>query len=459
MNLIDAISANTSASSPVQLSQSSLFPRQYGSLHDAVDNFFTAADPENAEIERREQRLERMRIVGGLCPAPAARPFYLLGLDTTGQPRPFAVTLEDRGCHYHPNPAPGNKPITVGHKYSTLAALPEKIGGYPAPWVIPVSIQRVATDKKATETGAEQVDDLLNDPSLPFGDHLCALAGDTEYSACSFLGEVVKHENLATIVRVRGNRTFYNMPELSTFSRGKGHPRWYGAPFTLNDPSSHREPDEVQTIPHELKNGRKCEVTIKAWRNMLMRGKHGIPMHKHPFTLICITIKDEKGRDVFKRPLWLIIIGERRDEISLIDAFNAYRQRYDLEHFFRFGKNRLLMASCQTPDVEHEENWWEIVGLAYVNLYTAASLANIVPYPWERWLPNNKEPDTESLPSPSMVQRDLPRIIQAFGTPARPPKPRGKSPGRKKGTSPGKRPPIPIVKKGKKDTEKMSVPP
>ena len=68
------------------------------------------------------------------------------------------------------------------------------------------------------------------------------------------------------------------------------------------------------------------------------------------------------------------------------------------------------MTSCQTPEVEHEENWWEIVGLAYVNLYTAASLANIMPYPWERWLPNNKEVDTESLPSPSMVQRDLARI-------------------------------------------------
>ena len=40
MNLIDAMSANTSATSPVQLSLSPLFPRQYSSLHDAVDNFF-----------------------------------------------------------------------------------------------------------------------------------------------------------------------------------------------------------------------------------------------------------------------------------------------------------------------------------------------------------------------------------------------------------------------------------
>ena len=27
------------------------------------------------------------------------------------------------------------------------------------------------------------------------------------------------------------------------------------------------------------------------------------------------------------------------------------------------------MNSYQTPDVGHEENWWEIVGLAYAQLY------------------------------------------------------------------------------------------
>ena len=40
MNLIDAMSANTSATSPVQLTLSPLFPRQCRGLHDAVDNFF-----------------------------------------------------------------------------------------------------------------------------------------------------------------------------------------------------------------------------------------------------------------------------------------------------------------------------------------------------------------------------------------------------------------------------------
>ena len=40
MNLIDAISTNTSANSPVALSSSSVFNRQYGSLHEAVPEDF-----------------------------------------------------------------------------------------------------------------------------------------------------------------------------------------------------------------------------------------------------------------------------------------------------------------------------------------------------------------------------------------------------------------------------------
>lgn len=41
LELMDALAGNTSANSPVALSLSSLFSRCYGSLHDAVDNFFS----------------------------------------------------------------------------------------------------------------------------------------------------------------------------------------------------------------------------------------------------------------------------------------------------------------------------------------------------------------------------------------------------------------------------------
>ncbi len=42
MDLIDALSGNQQATSPVQLSLNPLFRRKYASIHDAVDNFYVA---------------------------------------------------------------------------------------------------------------------------------------------------------------------------------------------------------------------------------------------------------------------------------------------------------------------------------------------------------------------------------------------------------------------------------
>ena len=324
----------------------------------------------------------------------------------------------------------------------------------PPPWILPLLIQRIPTDKKATDTGAGQVADIMNDAGLPFGKHLTVVTGDTVYSNTAFLNPNAKHNNLVTVVRVRSNRVFYGIPSDSVSPGGIGHPLWYGSPFRLNDLSDRPGPDASETVPFTFRNGRRCRVTIEAWYDMLMRGKRDLPMHHRPFTLVSVTVRDKDGKEVFSDPLWLIIIGERRREISLTDVYDAYRQRYDLEHFFRFGKNRLLMSSYQTPETGHEENWWEIAGLAYVNLFAAAPLSVRIPYPWERWLPDFKEPDIVTLPTPSMVQRDMLRIIQEFGTPAALPKPRGKSPGRKPGESPGKRERLPVVKKRKKSVGK-----
>ena len=405
------------------------------------------------QAERHEKSLERMRVIADQCPLPVNRNFYLFGLDTTTQSRPFANTLEDRGFQHSPNPAPGNRPITVGHAYSVLAALPEKQGAMPPPWIIPLLVQRVPSDQKSTDIGADQVMDILTDDKLNFGSHLCVLTGDSTYSSRSFLGQTGSHENLVAVVRVRGNRVFYDQHQPTQEPAGKGHPVWFGNPFDLKNPSAQREPDLNEVLNITLGNGRECCVSINGWENMLMRGTRYIPMHKYPFTLIRIMVKDMDGKDVFKKPLWLIIIGRCRNEISISDAYHAYRQRYDMEHFFRFGKTKLLMASYQTPIVEHEENWWEIVAIAYVNLYTAVPIAKDLPYPWERWHPKYKEADDQRLPSPSAVQRDMPRIINAFGTPAKSPKPRGKSPGRQKGQFQVRRMSLPVVKKGKNEPE------
>jgi hypothetical protein len=80
-------------------------------------------------------------------PAPNKRSFWLMGVDVTSQPRRFAQTVEDRGFVYQPNLVAGNKPVTIGHQYSTLALLPEKEKWVSGSWVMPLSTARVPTDE------------------------------------------------------------------------------------------------------------------------------------------------------------------------------------------------------------------------------------------------------------------------------------------------------------------------
>ena len=184
---------------------------------------------------------------------------------------------------------------------------------------------------------------------------------------------------------------------------------------------------------------------------MLMRGNKNYKMNNHPFTLLQIVVRDQEGNSIWK-PMWLIVIGSRRNELSLIDSYQSYRQRYDMEHLFRFGKQRLLMTAYLTPDVHHEENWFKLTLLSYVNLWAARKLAVVLPRDWEQYLKTDKSIKI----TPSLVQRDFSRIITTLGTSAKFPKRRGYSPGRIKGYKKAPRTRHDVIKKGtKKSTEKL----
>jgi hypothetical protein len=153
--------------------------------------------------------------------------------------------------------------------------------------------------------------------------------------------------------------------------RKPGHPRWYGERFSSKDPTTWGEADAVEETNLTTCKGHIYRVQLEGWHDLLMRGKKDLPMHQKPFTLFRVRVLDEQGRPIFKHTLSLIVMGQRHKELSLVEAWESYCQRFDVEHYFRFGKQRLLMATFQTPDVDREENWLELVSLAYVQLWLA----------------------------------------------------------------------------------------
>jgi hypothetical protein len=445
MELMDALSSNTNARSVVELSLSPLFRREYSSVYDAIEHFFVPSKPETAIQEQRAHEQGLLSLIAPFLSTPQQRKYWLFGTDVTYLPRQFARTLAERTYVHCPNTIAGNKPVTIGHDYSILSCLPEKVSSGSPPWVVPLIVRRVQSTEKASLVGAEQIAAVVSDETLPFKDELCVLVEDSAYSARLHLGSVARHPNLVSVIRFPGNRVVYRKFEIPEGEESAaGHPTWYGDRFDLKDPTTWPEPDETVVTTLVTKQGKTYTVQLEGWHHMVRTGKQDIPMHKYPFTLLRARVLDTNGNSVFKRDMWLLAIGERRRELSLVDIWEAYSQRYDVEHFYRYGKQRLLMAAYQTPDVEHEENWWQIVQLAYVQLWLARSLAEALPNPWERYLPQ-PEP---GCAAPATVQRNFERIIRQIGTPAQPPKHRRNSPGRARGTKPPPRKRHPVIKRG-----------
>jgi hypothetical protein len=376
--LLDALAANTGVSSVAELSLSPLFSRTYNSVYKAIKESF---DTSNTDRKKRRKLLKNLtRTVASVVPKPNKRPFYLIAPDTTPHPRPYSRTMPEVGYIYQPNTVAGNKPINIGHNYSIVCALPEKNGSDSSSWSIPLSGERVPIESSGVRVASKQIKTLMSDESLPWYGELTVVVADSTYSQRSFLFEQCKHKNLVVVARVRSNRIFYQSPPIQQEASKRGCPKKFGERFNLADESTWHPSNETVETKHTTRSGRQLTVTIQAWHQMLMRGTKTELMYRHPFTLMRVSVADDTDKLVWK-PMWLIMMGERLSEISPLVAYQSYRERFGIEHFFRFGKQRLLMTQFQTPELEHEENWIRLVLLAYVQLWAARELATQLPKP------------------------------------------------------------------------------
>ena len=275
------------------MSRALCFRREYRALYKGI----VACELTNTELAH---------LAAPYIPVPRQQNFRLVAIDVSSHPRLYSATLTDRGCVYTPTVIKGNKPITFGHQYSTVVSLPEKMVTA-APWVIPLSTARVASDADKEMVGAEQFPALLADPDWPFAEELCLGVYDSSYSKPAFLHAQWQHPNQVTAARVRSNRVFFRRyvpdPEAPASS---GHPRWYAARFALREPETWGTPDESHRLTLPRAAGVPFRAEIQAWRNLLMRGKRKptrLPMHRYPFTLVRVQLYRVAGNTVYRKPL------------------------------------------------------------------------------------------------------------------------------------------------------------
>jgi len=439
MNLLDALTSDGGKyDSVVQLSNSSFFEREYSSITDAISDGL---------LEVKWNKITQLILQHNGIHSDDSP--YKIIIDCTPNPRAHSKKLSDRYITHAPNPAPGNKPICVGSQYSAAMLLPHKISSRKKHWLILLSVKRVKSSQKGNETGMEQIIQSIKDYGLE--DKTCISIGDSLYGTERCRKIASQQDNLVHIFRFNSNRNIFFKPTEQECAP-KGRTKEFGAKMHLNDISTHLpHNDSTQTQMINCK-GKEYTISIKRWNNVLLRGSRQFRSSHYPLNLVQITVTNQKDKTVFKKPLWLAVFGKRRHEIDLVDIYKHYVSRYDIEHFFRFGKRNLLMNSYQTPDVEHEELWWKLCMLAYVQLYMAKDMVKCIPQPWERYLPAYKhfDEDNKTTMTPSQTQRGFADLLTVMGTPAKKCQIRGKSLGRIAGEKPKSRMNQSIIFKTKK---------
>jgi hypothetical protein len=106
--------------------------------------------------------------------------------------------------------------------------------------------------------------------------------------------------------------------------------------------------------------------------------------------------------------------------------WRAYVRRFDLEHTFRFFKQALGWTTPRVRHPEQADRWTWLVMAAFTQLRLARAYVEDLRLPWERRY------ETGRL-TPIRVHRVVSALLGHLGTPAKAPKPCGRSPGRPKG--------------------------
>ncbi|MGH8649313.1 MAG: transposase, partial [Burkholderiales bacterium] len=259
------------------------------------------------------------------------------------------------------------------------------------------------------------------------------IVADSHYAKRTFLAVCAGVPHVFVLVRLACNRVLYGPPPAVKGKRPKGRPRVHGEKFKLKAPPP---PEGQASFPLG-----QASVRVSAWTGLHFKD---LP------TLVGMVLRVEflnaVGQPMYQRPLWLFWNGP--STVALEALCLMYLLRFGIEHFFRFAKQRLGLLIAQTPTLAACETWVWVVALAYTQLLLARTVVAAQPRAWD---PKPRRDPQRPL-TPGQVRQAWLAFSHGLGTPARPPRPSGKAPGRAAGFKPEPREKCPVVSKQSKPT-------
>jgi hypothetical protein len=414
--LVDALLTAGPVASLPHLSLQAAHRRGWGSLY--------AALTEGALDEAALQVLLRQHVAND---EPA-----VYAIDLSVWPRCDAEASPDRGFYYHPSRHSAGQPIVAGWAYQWLAQLSFTRDS----WTTPLDVRRVHPTENANAVAVEQIRVLGS--RRPVGS-TPLFVFDAGYDSAQ-LTQGLREVPVAVLVRLRADRCFYADPPPVTPSPKGGRPRMHGSKFVCKAPATWPAP----TAEHVADDEQYGTVRVRAWERLHPKQQN------HPGrgtrktreivrgTLILVEVSRLPRPTRTPQVLWLWWAGPGVPDLDLL--WRAYVRRFDLEHTLRFCKQSLGWTTPRVRHPEQADRWTWLVVAAYTQLRLARSWVPDRRMPWERPLKLGQL-------TPARVRRALSALLPLVGTPARAPKPCGRSPGRPKGSRSGRATRYPALKK------------
>jgi hypothetical protein len=406
-NLSDALLSESQARSLPELSLSVFFERRWPSVYEALQDG-------RINIER----LREVFVQVLLETHPTDEPIWL-GIDSSSMQRLEAESSRDRGMIYMPNMPHATKPVSVGYQFSTLMLLPQQ----PSSWVGILEQRRIGSEQTAIEVGIEQLRAVL--PQLR-GRPVILLA-DRWYATASFV-QACHELGVQALIRLKRNRRLYRAAPPRK-QKQRGAPCKHGPLFQGTRPETYGPADaEWEGVDEHGKR-----VVVSCWKHLHFREAPAVEVR-------VIRVLREAARDTKRDPRESGFVWTGTTDIPLEQVRTWYRKRFSQEHGYRYLKQDLLWTQAHLRTPEQVERWSWIVACACNQLLLAKHLGQALLRPWE---------SKERAVTPRQVRRVMPSILLQVGTPAQPPKPRGKSPGWPKGRVRTPAPRFAVIKKPK----------
>jgi hypothetical protein len=421
--LTDALLTADAVPSPAHLSLQPSHRRGWGSLYAALD--------------RGRIDTEALRRLLAHHPLPTGSGTPVFAVDVSVWARCDAESSPDRGFYYHPSRHSAGQPIVAGWAYQFVA----RLNFARESWTAPVDVERVRPAQDANVVAAEQVKGLLG--RLQEGEAVPLFVFDAGYDPVK-LQRGLERSSCQILVRLRTGRRFYGDPGLCYPPAHVGRPRRHGPKMKCNDPSTWPEPSAEYTC----EDAGYGSVRVRAWaelhpkvQNHEGRGSRG-PLPIVVGTLVLVEVERLPRGESRRKPrvLWLWWHGPQGTAPDLDLIWRSYVRRFDLEHTFRFLKQGMGWTTPRVRHPEQADRWTWLVVAAFAQLRLARTCVEDLRLPWERRYEAGRL-------TPIRVHRIVSALLAHLGTPAKPPKPCGRSPGRPKGRLSGKAKRYPALKR------------